>query len=196
MLALTVQQPWATLIAHGPKRWENRQWEPRPDEGPPLYPGDYLALHAGREVSPESWWDALELAEAHGILDTLPLLAGFRKRVNLTAGYGRVQLVRAHRKKYMTEACPYGAIVAVVTFHGVDEVVPGAVSDDPWKQGPLAWRLGHVTPIAPVPCPGHPKLWTLPPHVLAAVTDAWKEAVAVESSPPRPGPERTGLTPT
>lgn len=39
-LALSIQQPWAWAIAHGPKRIENRTWT-RPYRGP-------IAIHASR----------------------------------------------------------------------------------------------------------------------------------------------------
>ena len=41
---LTIRQPWASLIAHGPKRTENRTWLPD------LEPGEFLAIHAGRFI--------------------------------------------------------------------------------------------------------------------------------------------------
>jgi activating signal cointegrator 1 len=42
MKVLTVQQPWASLIMHGVKRWEQRSW-------PTLHRG-LLAIHAGRRL--------------------------------------------------------------------------------------------------------------------------------------------------
>lgn len=42
MLALTLIQPWATCIAHGPKRVENRAW------GPHVRTPFKLAIHAGQ----------------------------------------------------------------------------------------------------------------------------------------------------
>lgn len=43
MRALTLHQPWAWSIVHGPKRVENRSWPP------PLYMlGQRFAIHAGK----------------------------------------------------------------------------------------------------------------------------------------------------
>lgn len=42
MYALTIWQPWATAIALGPKRVENRTWAPHSG----LKPGDRLIIHA------------------------------------------------------------------------------------------------------------------------------------------------------
>lgn len=53
MRALTVKQPWASLIASGVKRIENRTWKPPKT----LAPGERFAIHAG------SGWD--KRGEAH-----------------------------------------------------------------------------------------------------------------------------------
>jgi hypothetical protein len=45
MLALTIQQPFASAIVHGPKRIENRMWRP-----PPYVIGQRIAIHAGKTV--------------------------------------------------------------------------------------------------------------------------------------------------
>jgi hypothetical protein len=42
MRALTVKQPWASLIASGEKRIENRSWRP-----PAELIGQRIAIHAG-----------------------------------------------------------------------------------------------------------------------------------------------------
>ena len=43
MIALTLHQPWASLIAAGSKTCETRHWAPAPK-----YWGDVIAIHAGR----------------------------------------------------------------------------------------------------------------------------------------------------
>ncbi|MHC4089141.1 MAG: ASCH domain-containing protein [Planctomycetota bacterium] len=52
MKALTVCQPWAWMIVHGPKRYENREWQTS-------YRG-LLLIHAGRS---RSWIDEHELRQ-------------------------------------------------------------------------------------------------------------------------------------
>lgn len=42
MRAMTVKQPWASLIASGEKRIENRSWRP-----PAALIGERIAIHAG-----------------------------------------------------------------------------------------------------------------------------------------------------
>lgn len=56
MLALTVHQPWAHLIAHDTKRIENREWEP-----PRELVGRHFAIHAA--VEPRTKKACAELAD-------------------------------------------------------------------------------------------------------------------------------------
>lgn len=49
MFALTLTQPWATCIAHGPKRVENRTWSPH------VRTPFQLAIHAGRALCEEDY---------------------------------------------------------------------------------------------------------------------------------------------
>jgi hypothetical protein len=44
IMGLTLMQPWAAAIVHGPKRIENRDWQP-----PAGMIGHYLAIHAGKK---------------------------------------------------------------------------------------------------------------------------------------------------
>ncbi len=53
MTAITVQQPWAALIAAGAKRTENRTWRPRSVVGKPI------AIHAGKRLPTDA-----DIAEA------------------------------------------------------------------------------------------------------------------------------------
>ena len=57
MMTLTVKEPWASLIAAGTKRIENRTWETK-------YRGP-LAIHAGKSPASPS---ALEWLEDNGIV--------------------------------------------------------------------------------------------------------------------------------
>lgn len=61
--ALTILQPWADLIVHGPKRVENRTWPPRG-----LWRGDLFAIHAGKRVDARERSCADEKASAAGLL--------------------------------------------------------------------------------------------------------------------------------
>lgn len=175
ILALTLIQPWASLIVAGPKRVENRTWRPNP-----LRPGDYLAIHAGtwhtRRGGPiEGWAAALEIARERGLFAELPLLANYETIV--TGERGRLYAARCNH--YLETAVPYGAVVGVARLVAVETEAPAA--GDPWWYGPLGWRLGDVTPIEPVSCRGAQGLWTMPDDVYAAVRARWKAARTVEA---------------
>lgn len=189
IFALTVIQPWASLLALGLKRVENRTWEPRG-----LREGDYLALHAGawhtRQGGPiEEWVSAMELARNAGLLPSIPLLAEFHQ---LTTGE-RGRFFEARCKAHLERAVPYGAIVGVARFDGCNAGPRGVSGEsastilarggdllapeprDPWFCGPVGWYLRDVVAIKPVPCKGAQGLWSLPPEVLADVRRRWRE---------------------
>jgi hypothetical protein len=46
LLGLTLHRPWPVLIARGIKKIENRSWSPEPR----LRPGDWIAIHGGKQV--------------------------------------------------------------------------------------------------------------------------------------------------
>ncbi len=50
MKALTLYQPWATIIVHGPKRIENRRWAP-----PIWLMKKRIAIHAGQKFDIKTW---------------------------------------------------------------------------------------------------------------------------------------------
>jgi len=55
MLALTIWQPWAWLIANGHKLVENREWPP-----PPGVLGQTIAIHAGLKRIPIGDWYSIQ----------------------------------------------------------------------------------------------------------------------------------------
>lgn len=63
MLALTLLQPWASLVAYGYKFIENRQWEPRT-----LDLGERFAIHAARRWDPDCLPESSRFATLPGAL--------------------------------------------------------------------------------------------------------------------------------
>ena len=161
--ALTVISPWSTLIALNAKPVENRTWAPY------LKPGDYLAIHAGAWDTSKvlrEWHGALELAGVYGLLEAIPLLAGFRDLLVSRAPQSQIDA-------YCKSSCAYSSIVAVAVL---DEVRSEPRGDDPWFCGPVGWYLRDVTSFDPVPCKGAQGLWTVPPAPLELVRERWKAA--------------------
>lgn len=71
MKALTLHQPWASLIADGRKRYETRSWVPRVSQ---LRVGDLLAIHAGATVVEDCVYDLYGLTPAAVDLPTRAVL--------------------------------------------------------------------------------------------------------------------------
>lgn len=144
MKALTIWRPWAAAIVHGTKRVENRTWVP-----PESMLGQDIALHAGLRVDAGA---VREVARAvHR--DHLPGPTGIVAVVRLV---GCID-VRMER----------------LTFMGLSADAARVAASSPWFDGPTAWVLDRVRPLAePVPCRGAQGLWTVPDEVAAAVAFA------------------------
>ena len=147
--ALTVRQPWASAIAFGDKRVENRSW-------PTAYRG-LLAIHAGASVD----WDATEKAwPAAGLA---PYVAGApRKAWTASLPLGAViavaELAGCHDDGTAPCLTPLGRQGRLVMC-------------SPWAQRfQWHWQLADVRPLRePVPCRGALGLWRLPADVEKAV---------------------------
>jgi hypothetical protein len=68
MKALTLTQPWATLVILGIKQWETRGWYPGAEY---QHPGQRFAIHAAKGWTRDDREFAAEL-HARGILPVLP----------------------------------------------------------------------------------------------------------------------------
>lgn len=142
MRALSLLEPWASLVAHRLKRFETRSWGTS-------YRGS-IAIHAskGREAVAEPGY-VEDLFEAAGLAvpDAWPCLP---------EGYplGRVVAVAT------LEDC-WRMTPERVAACARQEAAFGA-----WSAGRFAWVLGAVRLLArPVPCRGALGLWALPPEV-------------------------------
>lgn len=160
LVALTITQPWASLIAAGVKRIENRTWRPSPTQLPI---GGYVAIHAGSLSSKhihtrapslgrkdwDVWASARELAEARGLYDAAPLLATYRDLCDRAEKAHRdgSRFARGNLSHDVRGLVPYGAIVAVAAlgdiltatrddFDAAGDYVgharDGAAKRDPW----------------------------------------------------------------
>lgn len=165
MRALTIRQPWASLIVHGEKDVENRSWGPPAsllaedaDDFAPARQGQPLfAVHAGMGV------DVDALAEHWSLLQ-------------------RIGVVGRNVGEPDVAALPRGGVVGVARVAGL--VVPGAALhrgafglagaptryvESRWFTGERGWALFDACATQLVPCRGVLGLWTLPPDVERAV---------------------------
>lgn len=65
-------------------------------------------------------------------------------------------------------------IMAIAQYGGI--VSPDMdESDDPWFEGPLAWRLDDLVELPePIPCRGAQGLWLVPDELLPRVRDGFR----------------------
>lgn len=162
MKAITLTQPWATLIAIGAKKIETRSWSTQ-------YRGP-LVIHAAKGLGPVGGTQGLmELCRTEPFRSVL-IAAGFLG----------------------TPALPLGAIVAVCRlaacvateaeedgfFGGPRSIETGVVrlwkltdrerAFGDYSPGRYAWLLADVRALPePIPCRGALGLWDVPPDVEA-----------------------------
>ena len=137
--ALTLHQPWATLVALGHKTYETRSW-PTKHRGP-------LLIHAGKGPA-SSELKAIchrveEAAREVGWLDGFP-----------PGSLPRGAIVAAAE---LTDVMPTESV-------DVDSKERALGNFDP---GRWAWQLQCVNLVpVPAPCRGYQQLWTPPDHIL------------------------------
>jgi activating signal cointegrator 1 len=138
MKALSLRQPWATLVAIGAKRVETRSWTTN-------YRGP-LAIHASRRLSP---------AEAR-LCCTSPF------RVALEAGGYRFDDTSPRNPFPL----PLGMVVAVANLVEVRQITASNIPDEPERSfgdytlGRYAWHLSEIVCLAePILARGSLGLW-------------------------------------
>jgi hypothetical protein len=133
MKALSVYQPWATLLILGAKRYEIRPWHTE-HRGP-------LAIHSSRRIPPE-----LRLLCGREPWRGILRAAGLCTWMDLPCGVllGAVDLVRCLR---VEEASAFGLL-------GTDSTLPDKLP------GQWAWEMARPRRLAvPVPARGWPGLF-------------------------------------
>src|ERR1043165_1458437 len=156
MKALTLTQPWATLIAIGAKRIETRSW------GTDFH--GQIAIHAVKGLSP--------VGGKRGLADqcTMAAFADALRRGGYALG----------AETYLNDKpLPLGAIVAVAVLDRVrridmklraevmaQTITPNEIDFGDYTSGRYAWFLESVLPLAePIPCNGALSLWDVPEDV-------------------------------
>lgn len=138
MKAITIKQPWATLIALGEKKFETRSWATK-HRGP-------LAIHAGKSVDKEAFedsWIKGTLAQ-HGIKGWHELPTG--------VVLATVDLVKCHK---------VGATVGHVSVFQCGEGISGLEETfGDYTPGRYAWELENLHVLTePVLAKGQLSLW-------------------------------------
>lgn len=130
MNAITLYQPWASLIATGDKRYETRSWRP-----PPKYYGQPLAIHAAKkkytDIGPSRLLDAVERNWGKHGLEKLPR----------GAVVAVVILQEAFQMRSYTDVPANQRPFGDFAYHR------------------YVWKLTDCVPIPPIPARGYQGLW-------------------------------------
>jgi hypothetical protein len=149
MKSLTVQQPYASAIATGPKRIENRTRK--------TYHRGLLAIHAGLAVD---WLAASRAWTSAGLVPYVPRAPhrAWTGSLVLGAVVAVADLTGCHWHSECRQPNPQPTGCR-------------AVWCSEWSAaGQFHWALENVRPLPePVPCKGALGLWTLPDEVESAV---------------------------
>ena len=142
LVALSIRQPWAFSIVHGPKRIENRTWSTR-------FRG-HFAIHAARSVTQDEiigWQDMV-----WGERIAWPGLAGRSFRA---ADFDRGGIIGTAR------------LDRVLTAR--DDI---PADQRPWFFGPFGFVLADVRPLPFMPCPGRLGFFRVPGNMPALIQAA------------------------
>lgn len=153
MKALSLTQPWASLVVAGEKRWETRSWST-------AYRG-HLAIHASKGF-PRS---------ARGLCVDEPFAEALRRM-----GYGGLALLSPQ------EVLPVGAILGTVILEDVITteaalaryVIEGTPEESfgDYSAGRYAWKFREPLRLEePIPAKGALSLWEAPDLALLVNTD-------------------------
>lgn len=138
MKAITIIQPWATLIALGEKRFETRSW-PTKHRGP-------IAVHAGKKLDKDAIQDP--------VIYQAILKHGFRHMRDMPLG--AVVAVADLTECYQSvDEWSDGYVLD----NGVYVATPEWCFGD-FTPGRYAWEMSNVQQLAePVPVKGQQRLW-------------------------------------
>lgn len=165
--ALSLTQPWATLIALGIKLAETRDRS----AGRRMLPGEVIAIHATRNIAPN---DDL----VPDIVDEMAGRYGRDWRNKLPLG----SVVALARFKMSAEVVERESGLAIVRVRASEQALDhyDSVPIDSFGDfsiGRHLWVFDAVQSIEPIPARGMPSVWPwhdCPPHILEAAQDLQK----------------------
>lgn len=180
MRALTLHQPWATLIVLGYKTIETRSW------APPLKAiGMRIAIHAGRHVvpvenMPDVWRPITEMQALHMNADYINT-AEMQRLVPRGAVVATAVLQDVHRVYEMYDRrdtfqhsqriARSRSILGFAATSAAGEHVVDGYGD--FSVGRYLWLLDAIETLeTPIECRGYQGLWRLPDDVAAQIASA------------------------
>lgn len=164
MKAISLWQPWASLIACGAKPYETRSWAP-----PQSLIGQTIAIHAAKKIDKEAARFAQDIMygqhPAGGFVLADKLDATMSKAPDSLMGiFGQAAMpvgcivctARLDGAFQLGARAPSMAPASLITRRMISRPVPGLLTiphDDfgNYAEGRWAWRLTNVTPLNPPP---------------------------------------------
>lgn len=140
MRAISLWQPWATLIEFGLKQYETRSWKPHKSAV-----GQPLLIHAAKRKMTKEETDYLaELKDCYG------------ERIPSTFPYGSIIAICTLEAVYPTEE--------------VRDNLPLALELDvgDWSDGRYCWKLSDLKRLEPVAFKGSQGFFEVPNHLVKA----------------------------
>lgn len=175
MKAITIHQPWATLIAIGQKRYETRSWNTD-------YRGE-IAIHAGRNASELTrYWRSIKDARAVKSLKHFDPFFDELAAVTFDPSESRL----------LADIFPRGVILATAELIDIHRNEPPNLTSRErlfghYGAGRYAWEIANVKRLeTPIPALGEQGLWdwtgkTLQPsHSFLQMGDVMAHALGVE----------------
>ena len=162
MKALTIQQPWASLITMGVKIIETRSWSTK-------YRGP-LAIHAGLKkanIFENEWiWEPLLYPDRVGRLRTalhLGAVVATCELVDVVPIFDGIRQANLRRVEIDDDGlwlCESRDDEESDEYSERDwQDISDQLSYGDFSPGRFAWLLSNITPIDPVPVKGHQGLW-------------------------------------
>lgn len=140
MKAITIKQPWATLIALGLKSFETRSWVTK-HRGP-------IAIHAGKSIDREAYEEFANVLKAVGINSINELPTGSVIAIADLVACHRVKNIEHDEMNMPIANFECGSLIAG------DEFEYGF-----YEEGRCAWQLRNVQAIDPIRAKGKLSIW-------------------------------------
>ena len=154
MKALTIWQPWASLIAAGLKRYETRSWAT-----------DYrglLAIHAAkRPLNPD------EIRSICYGLNSFDLeeVAKVEHEIDNCCQFGAILAIAE-----LKDCLPTASFIPGPNKNslGIERILGN------YQPGRFAWKLQNIQPLIPIPTKGQQGLWIPSSELIAQINSAVK----------------------
>ncbi len=164
MLAISLWQPWAHLIACGAKGFETRSWSTR-------YRGP-MAIHAGRKWTRRMASQCLEEPFLTILADDQPTfrLRAEANAADLSFAFGAIIAVADLVEVWPTEKLGHQATEDSLPPELIIGLQERAFGD--FSHGRYAWQYENVIRLPkPIPCAGKQGLWVPPAEILDRIME-------------------------